>query len=368
MNVVHCSPALMEPFMNIMEQNGFEVIPTEGPDRPRRRTSLQPTRQPVILRCGASLLNTLMSVTVGAIILGGAVLVYGHAQTSRQVEDLGQEILLVHSIVGNIYSGTASGYATLDARAVISSGHLPRQYHDDKTLYTPFHTVLNVGPLDGDAGYSISASGISRAICFRVALFGFGTDATTVSVNGQTIGSGGASPAPADATSACSQDTDNALSVSYGSVATKPVTTPASSPAEEAASDPIAALPENLQEPANDLAKLMKQQMEKGAQAAATYASASASAASYQASAQAAGAAGDYDTMNADYNAMNQALNQKNEALNEWNQAKDLGNRINSAEQGIYANTGQNASQTDAAIKAAAASVNYVDPTVNSPI
>lgn len=86
--------------------------------------------------------------------------------------------------------------------------------------------------------------------------------------------------------------------------------------------------------------------------------------ASAQASAQQAASAGDYDKMNQAYNNMNQALNAVNQAKNDWNQALDKGNAINAAEQKIFANNGQNQTQTQASIAKAAASVGYSDPTV----
>lgn len=296
---------------------------------------------------GVTLLESLFVLGLLAIILGVVMTFFFSSNQKEKSNKTEIEItLIIDTINALIDKGNDATPNSLD---VINYASFPKAYINDNQIITPFKTVIVIGSID--SGYGITLNNINKPSCIQI-LSEFNPKlVSSILINNNPLTS------ISSVVNQCISGNNTLVFVINSTTNQKTDDNSAEEPAPTTPTVP-------LTDDENDLAKLMQEQMEAAATAKALYASASAQASANQAEAQQAASAGDYDKMNQAYNNMNQALNAVNQAKNDWNQALDKGNAINAAEQKIFANNGQNQTQTQASIAKAAASVGYSDPTV----
>lgn len=300
-------------------------------------------------RKGVSLLEGLFVLGVMLIIIGIVVVYLFISRMNLQDNRLNSEMTLLFKLCDDELSEHPTIEPTVNE--IIMGNGLPNSFILNNQLITPYGTSITLGETSSK-NFGFTLSDIQKTTCISIV--------TTWNNISELMINGSSSDDRNSLVSKCTNTntviyvvSDVILEASSGNTTSSST----SSTGTSSSSSPP------LTDDENDLAKLMKEQMEEAALARETYNNAVAAANADQAQAEKDASAGDYDAMNQEYNKMNQERDIQNKALDDWNKTLDLGNAINAEEQRIYANNGQSQSETNSDIATAAKSVNYTDPT-----
>jgi len=298
-------------------------------------------------RKGVSLLEGLFVLGVMLIIIGIVITYLFISRINLQDNRLNSEMILLFKLCDDELSAHPTIEPTINE--LITGNGIPNSFISNNQLITPYGTSITLGETSSK-NFGFTLSDIQKTTCISIV-----TSWNNIS---ELMINGSSSTDRLTLLSKCTNSSTVIYVVSdivLGSSSSEGSSTSSTGSSSDSSTP--------LTDDENDLAKLMKEQMEEAALARETYNNAVAAANADQAQAEKDASAGDYDAMNQEYNKMNQERDIQNKALDDWNKTLDLGNAINAEEQKIYANNGQSQSETNSDITTAAKSVNYTDPT-----
>lgn len=298
-------------------------------------------------RRGVTLMEVSTTLVVLAIILGVVMILVSYAHDMSKNNGTKEELNTIFDSISHLYD---IGDTSPPAQAIMQYSELGKRYISGSEIVDYDGNPITFSDTGGY--YTATMTNVNKSLCYALSTWiNLGGAVTSLKINNTTYVPG---------TYTCASS--NTLAFIFYSVTTK---SSSSSSEGTGSNDTTTPTTPALTPIENDLAKLMKAQMDNASAARALYAASVQAANQYQAAAQTAASQGQYDAMNQDYQNMNKELDQKNKALDQWNVALDYGNRINAATQGIYAQSGQNQKETMQQYDTAAASVNYVNPIPN---
>lgn len=132
-----------------------------------------------------SLLETLGTLLIALIIIGGAALGLNAAFSHFKLSDMEQGIVTMRMQIQHMYSGS-SDYSGLDNALAIKAGVVPKQFVKGSAIKNPFGGDVVLSPSPDNSAFSIQLTNVPQDQCTKLARFQ--TDAwLSVDLNGTTI-------------------------------------------------------------------------------------------------------------------------------------------------------------------------------------
>jgi len=132
-----------------------------------------------------NLLETLGSLIVGLIILGGVALGLYTAFSSSKLSETEQNLVSMRMQIQHMFSGS-SDYTGIDNNLSIKAGVVPKSFIKGSQLKNAFGGEITISPVTADAAFSIELSNIPQEECTKLAKFQ--TDAwLAIAVNGNEV-------------------------------------------------------------------------------------------------------------------------------------------------------------------------------------